>query len=360
MDNSNLPIWISPTAMENFITCEQRLQFKFDPEVSSLDRMGTKAAVGLVVHGAIELMMSGQTFDIAWQEALSAVQNKMSADWAPAIVPKPENWDAYFLSKARIRARSDSGEFNLNISKSVKARNHSREPLRTDRSFEKYSEPLPWIERTLYDPEFALKGTPDQVVEVSGELTVIDHKTGLNQSQPSARQIRQLQFYAWLVMANLGRMPTRGEIRTSNNDCFPIKIDLAHVKEVIELAKRTRVAMLSIAQKNELRMRPNVSDQNCAWCAFRPVCDAFLSSVTPEWRSSGVVRGRVVGVEVQNTKYVVELEIFEPTWHAKEFRISNVSLASAPIVGARMAFADFTMRGNSAYANWNTLIHVDS
>lgn len=353
-------IWLSPTLLEHFLACKKRLEFRLSPETRSLDRMGTKAAVGSVVHIAIEKMFSGQPFETAWNSAVDEVTRKLQATWAPAVTPSPENWETYQLSKARIAVRAKNGEF---IGK--KHKENENEPGRnfinnSDKSstrLTKFNGPLPWVEVSLFDSELGLRGIPDQVIEINGELTVVDHKTGLGQEEPTEKQIRQLLFYAWLVKVNLGRMPKKGEIRTSNNVSHQVEISERAVEEVITKACEARESFMTFSVGVH-RMAATPSEKNCSWCSFRPACQDFLNEVHSDWKTPPVVRGKLVGVERQNQNYVIDIDIEYPKWLGQNLRIVNIPLEAKPEIGSMISVADFTMRGTSGVASWNTLIHL--
>lgn len=317
--------------------------------------MGTRAAAGIVVHKSIESLYRGESFEVAWQLAVSETHSALQSAWAPAKVPNPENWESYFILKSRILKRFNDGEFKVTSDHFGKHGIGKASALHSNVHGLSLPGPLPWVERTLYDFEHGLKGIPDKVAEISGDLVVIDHKTSEGQAVPSERQVRQLLFYSWLVKSNLGRLPDRGEIRTSRNYSFEIHVDEDSVNEVIQQAKSVREAIIASSKDSELEFPSDASAKNCSWCAFRPACDSFFDSVAMEWNSFPAVRGRVVNFELQQDKFAIDLEVDSPVWHAKSFRLVNLNLAEPPKIGSTMAFADYSIRGNCGFANWNTL-----
>jgi len=350
--------WVYPTLLEQHLACQKRTQFRFAPKTRTLDRLGTRAAAGIVVHKTIESLYSGESFEVAWQSAVLETHNQLQSDWAPAKVPNPENWELFFILKSRILKRFNDGEFKVNPDHF--GRREVRQNSSVNPNVQMFGSPgpLPWVEKTLFDFEQGFKGVPDHVAEISGELVVIDHKTGEGQSVPTERQVRQLLFYSWLVKKNLGRLPSRGEIRTSRNSSFEIKIEQSAVNEVVQHAKQAREIIMAASKNSELELPADVSEKNCSWCAFRPACDSFFESVRKEWNLFPVVKGLVINVEAQQDKFAVDLEVESPEWHAKNFRIVNLSLAGIPEIGSKMAFADYSIRGNCGFANWNTLSYT--
>lgn len=355
MTESPDQFWMYPTLLENFLSCQKRTEFRFNSKTKNLDRMSTRSAVGIAVHRTINRLHRREPFEEAWLCSVNETYAEMLVNWNPAEVPKPENWERFFILKARLLKRFNAGEFE---SKSQGTINSQGKQRVTDSGFwvnQSRPGPLPWIEKALFDVDEGFKGIPDQVVEISGAIVVIDHKTGENQSEPTTSQRRQLLFYAWLVERNLGRMPTRGEIRTSRNSSFWFPIQKSDVLKVIEQARFARDVILAAGNGSKMDLPASASAENCSWCMFRPSCNDFLISVDEAWNVSPVVRGRVVKVDHQQDWYAIDLEVELPEWHQKNFRITNLRLADAPEIGAQMAFADYSIRGNTGYANWNTL-----
>ena len=348
-------IWIYPTLLEHHLACQKRTQFRFGAKTKALDRMGTRAAAGIVVHRTIESLYSGESFEVAWQSAVLDTHAKLQSAWAPAKVPNPENWELFFILKSRILKRFEAGEFKLNSNHFGQRRIRRESTLNVNGENNNSPGPLPWVEETLFDFEHGLKGVPDQVVDISGDVVVIDHKTSEGQGAPTERQVRQLLFYSWLVKANLGRLPKRGEIRTSRTSTFEIQIEENAVNEVVQQAKKAREIILATLENPEIELPSDASEKHCSFCPFRPACNSFFESVSKDWNAFPAIRGLVSNVEDHEGRFVVDLEVESPEWHAKSFRIVNLSLKNPPQVGSKMAFADYSIRGSCGFANWNTL-----
>jgi CRISPR/Cas system-associated exonuclease Cas4 (RecB family) len=353
------PIWISPTILEDFLACQLRWEFERNPVTNELKRISDRAAVGLVVHGAIELLFSGSSFVDAWAKALSTVSDQMQHQWSPAVIPRPEDWAGYQLSKARLAIRAATGEFVVDsvssVSAHVKEGENSNSPI--DIQFSRPVKPFPWVEAKLYDHDLKFVGVPDLVIERREGLFVVDHKSGPNQEQATDRQRRQLLFYAWLIKVNYGVLPKKAEILTTHKVSHTFDVNEVEVEAVVKLAVSARESIEKISKNEKTYLSSSPSDATCAWCAFKVACTPHLETSEPDWTYSRAIKGRVLAVEVHGNKCNVNLEVTSPSWMTGPLTMSNLALNVLPINGDYISFSNFSVRNNSYSANWNTLTY---
>ncbi len=352
-------IWISPTSLENFISCKARWQFTQDSNYKKLRRISDRAAVGLVVHSAIELLYAGKSFDAAWSIAVSSIENTMQEEWEPALIPRPESWAGYQVNKARLAVRASKGEFG-SVSSGHKLGVGSaqrKNSNQVDFASELANIPFPWVERKLFDRGLGLVGIPDLVRMDGEDLIVVDHKSGLNQAHPTESQRRQLMFYAWLVYVNYGVFPKRVEILTTQNAPYAIEVNESDVRKVVDLAIETRRLMESDSEAKLNVLEASPSESNCSWCSFKVVCPAFIDECKQEWNTNRVLVGQVVRLENISNKYTLEIDVESPEWMSSPMTIVNLSTARPPRLGERISLSNFRERNGSCAANWNTLVY---
>lgn len=352
--------WISPTSLENFVSCKARWKFTQDTNLNKLSRVSDRAAVGLVVHSAIEHLYRGNSFDAAWSSAVSSIEKMMQEEWKPALIPRPESWAGYQMNKARLAMRASKGEFGTLFSENKLDVGSPQEKQSNQADFasDPAKIPLPWVERKLFDRELRLMGIPD-LVRMDGEnLIIVDHKSGLNQTHPTESQRRQLMFYAWLVYVNYGVLPKRGEVLTTQNTPYAIEINESDVRKVVDLAIETQALMESESETDLNVLEASPSESNCSWCSFKVVCPAFIDESKQDWNTSRVLVGQVVKSEKIANRYTLEIQVESPEWMSGPITIVNLSIAQTPLVGSRISLSNFRERNGSCAANWNTLIHL--
>lgn len=352
--------WVSPTILEQYLECKLQAHFSLDSEIKKLHRPGTAAAVGMVAHKTIELLQRGYEFSASWNYSCEHVKRIMSEAWAPAVPPPPSRWDGYQLTRARIQLRVEADEFGAG--------------KRTDFDSVQLPEPnyvkrtaiegnasrlgkLPWIEQVLFDPILRLKGIPDLVKEVDGEIIIVDLKSGINQAEPTEKQIRQLHFYAWLVECNTGKRPNSGEVVTANNQVFSIRINREAVEEVIELSKRAHLEFAEQSHRRLLSESATPNEKSCCRCSFKVACAPFLNEVQEGWKSDLVVRGLVVEIGKRDSLSYIDLDLDFPKWKLGRFRVVNHDIPEGIKVGHYISFSGLRIDRTTGHANWSTLFH---
>ena len=104
---------ISPSALEDLLTCGLRLAFRRDRRFSDLRRGNPASALGLVAHDLAEIIAPSQVEHIPgetapetasrlWDETIVEAVGNLSAQWPEREMPPPHRWPNY----QRIRTRS--------------------------------------------------------------------------------------------------------------------------------------------------------------------------------------------------------------------------------------------------------------
>lgn len=321
--------------------CFWRVGFGRDVTTSSLRRSSPRASLGVVAHSVKRRFGDPLGFEAVWDAEVALQQAKLAEDWAPAIPPSPENWPGWSLTKTRIRKawrRFEPGP--MVKTKSARVGNLS---------------PLPWRERSLDHPVLPLRGEPDLVDRVDGELWVIDTKTGLNQEGPTQAQRDQLLFYCALVEANLGEMPDRAAIETSRGETYSFRVDPVEVEAAVRRAIALLARFNAAAASEFSDSLASPSAEGCGWCPFRPACGPFFRSYQEAWEIPHAVLFTVTSTGVGTQGACVEGVVDLPYWRAgRKFTSVGFPFASLPSLGEIWGATDYVGRGDSAVTAWNT------
>lgn len=119
-----------------------------------------------------------------------------------------------------------------------------------------------------------LRGILDRLdVDPTGELTVVDYKTGRVPSPAAApARLAGVQFYAMLCQYVLHQRPTRVRLLYLRG---PAVIEAVPTDQGLTgVARRTGAVWAAIeraCERDDFRPRPSAL---CSWCSFRPLCPA--------------------------------------------------------------------------------------
>lgn len=335
---------ITPTALTGFTKCFWRLGFGRDPAISSLNRWTPAGALGTVAHLVKRKFGDPSGFEAVWDAAVTAAQERLAREWAPATPPSPSNWPGWSLTKTRIRKA-----WILHSPET----GHSAKQASTSR---KGPRPLPWREVWLNHPFLPVAGQPDLVERVEGNLWVVDTKTGLQQGEPSAGQRDQLLLYCALVQSNLFEMPAFAAIEASRGERYSFAVDPIEVESLLERAvdARDRFNSAAVAGLNEGSASP--TPEACGWCPFRVACHPFFLAYEETWEISDAVLFTAESVDVQEHGAHVEGVVLLPSWRAgQRFTSTGFPFQPLPTPGETWGAVDYVGTGSSAVAAWNTL-----
>ncbi|WP_442931379.1 PD-(D/E)XK nuclease family protein [Mycolicibacterium sp. 120320] len=331
---------ISPTTVSALGACFWRVGFGRDSTTSSLRRSSPTASLGTVAHSVKRQFGDPRGFEAVWNEAVAVQQARLRAEWAPATPPSPDSWPGWSLTKTRIRKAW--GRFMAS-------------PAVQPRPLGRGVPPLPWRERLLDHPTLPLRGEPDLVDRIDGELWVIDTKTGLNQQEPTPVQRDQLLFYCALVQAHLGEIPDMAAIETSRGERYAFRVDPVEVERVKQhaLDLLTRFNTAAVGEFSEALASPCADE--CGWCPFRPACGPFFQAYDETWAIPHAVLLTVSSIDVCDLGVEVEGVVHLPLWRANQkFTALGFPFPSLPSVGETWGATDYVGRGDSAVAAWNT------
>lgn len=209
---------LSNSALADFISCRRLAQLKW---IEKWEPLYTSTALlyGELVHKGLELFYKG-------------------GHWEAELI---EFFDAYFtkmVSKNPSAENLDWKEIYSYVSGAIRgyARLHKREEFKIIGTELDLSAPT---DRCTYT------GTIDLLVEVNGELVVIDHKTASSFDERFMTLYytsKQAKGYGWLVWKNFGRVPSqlvfnmirKPRIRlkkTETPDEFSSRIETVYVSE---------------------------------------------------------------------------------------------------------------------------------
>jgi hypothetical protein len=340
---------VSPSLLATWRKCRLRAGFQLDSATAGLQRMGLRAAVGIVAHAVLEKRYGSQEeFATAWTAESLRTHQRLAQQWKPAIPPAPQNWPAWAITKHQVARRViQDGAVVAVVAKRARV---STSPV-TEVGLADWSPALPWRERWLEDGALGLKGRPDLVERVGGVLTVVDFKTG--QGDITDDQKDQLLIYASLVRSAFGELPARAEIRRSNgiNQGFDIRS-----KAVDDAVRRTSsaLALLNKAATGRRALEASPGPDTCPSCPFRVACRPFLDAYKPDWICGHVVVGRVVSTGLLGAHNYFDLDVEAPLWRSRRLRLVGLAQeALAP--GQLWGVSDFEGSSEAGFARWNTL-----
>lgn len=251
----DLPGSLSPSKVSKFTDCA--LAFKF----SAIDRLpeppSPHALKGTLVHGALERLFwdlpRGSRSRQAAKAALEAAWSRLGTDPEAAGLELSSREKEDFVSDAWALVE---GYFRLEDPDTVDAAG---------------------VE-VLLEAEvegMLLRGIIDRLdVTPSGDLVVVDYKTGRAPSQIQERQrLGGVHFYALLCEEVLGVKPALVRLMYLRQ---PVVIETAPSEQAIRALRRRTSAVWAAIERScaeeDFRPRPGPL---CDWCAFRSLCPAF-------------------------------------------------------------------------------------
>ena len=268
---------ISPSALEDLLTCGLRLAFRRDRRFSDLRRGNPASALGLVAHDLAEIIAPNQVEHIPgetapetasrlWDETIVEAVGNLSAQWPEREMPPPHRWPNY----QRIRTRSVrrlTAILHRQAAESLSA-----------------TGPAPTIETELRIEGFPLKGRPDRIEHHSEGPEVVDVKSTPDYDEISDAHRRQLLSYALLWHASTGEWPTRASIQTLDGQRFSFDIDPAEAERLLDhitgVLDRYNADVIAAETPAALA---TPSPDACQYCPYRIRCGPFFAAIDPGW-----------------------------------------------------------------------------
>lgn len=338
---------ISPTRANDLLACSYRVAWSLDPRFRYLRRPTPESELGTVAHKMVDAVGHGLLYrakDIASAETLLnetwtafevEAQNRLQEAWSPAVVPTASEWRGYHLTRARVIRRAlrlfDSRRTQpaKPVQRSAKAR----------------------VEQPLADTSAGLEGRPDRVEGAAGDRCVVDLKTGLEQSEASEDQRRQLLLYAHMVTVDEGAPPTRIAIEDASGRRWEERIAPGAVEGAVAQAvdARTRFNTAALAGTSEQLAEP--SPTTCRFCTYRPVCGPFWRTLAVDWQQ-GSVAGQVTHFEGAAAGSILRLDAQSPGGDSGEWTVTAVPSHIVPTVGDSVRIVDAEASGSTNHLRW--------
>ena len=203
-----------------------------------------------------------------------------------------------------------------------------------------------------------LSVTPDWLERSAGQFRVIDLKSGVNQSEITEPQRRQLLLYAALVKSQYGQLPTEVVIedaagRTHVMPVVATEVD-QELSQAVELVAEFNRAALTGPREVESLARP--SPDACGHCPQKVACRPYWTNLQSNWLH-GAVLGTILDVTARGSSVAVELEIHSPVdWAGTRGSVYGL-LARPADSGCLAAVGTDLAPGDRAYrARWDTTV----
>lgn len=306
---------LSPTSVNDLMTCGYRLAWRRDERAGFLRRPTPWTELGVIAHSVLEdaghgLVASAATIDearhraeTAWNTHVSISVERLKKAWYPADPPRPEEWPGYHLTRARTirqvvrRERSDAS--------AVPASGRNRVAY----------------ERRIVDKHERLVGRPDRIERSETELRIVDLKTGLGQRDPTDAQVRQLLLYCHLVKVQHGRLPTQIVIEDASGRRWDRPVSSLDVDTVLDEMRAARERYIEAERMGgpHLESLAEPAAETCRWCSYRSVCRPYWSSLEQAW-DHGSVADAVRATRRTPAGVVLEIETCSPIEKKKRRR----------------------------------------
>ena len=272
---------LSPTAANDLIACGYRLALRLDKRFTSLRRPSPSSELGIVAHAIAEQVANGllkpaagrddarNILEAAWDQRVKEAARHLNAAWPDASPPSPSDWPGYHLTHVRTIRRA--------------LQSFDSKPAGTSASASRLQ-----VEESITDPSLELRGRPDRVEGPPGNRTVVDLKTGLEQSDASPEQRRQLLLYAHLVQASTGDLPRHIAIEDAAGRRWQETITPDIVEAAIAEATKARDEYQRAESRGALAALARPAPDNCRWCPYRLVCEPYWTSLEKAWRQGSV------------------------------------------------------------------------
>lgn len=274
---------VSPTLANDLLDCPYRVAWRLDGRFKYLRRPNTRSELGRIAHQVVEdigrgLLRTASTaeetralVEQSWEVHQAASVKVLSGHWAPSVPPRPEDWPGFFVTKTRV------------IRRALRLSQGQGSPGTKDHTS---------IERTLIDPESGLRGRPDRIETRSGNVVVVDLKTGLGQKDPSVGQRRQLLVYSFLVNRETDQWPDKVAIEDASGRRWEEPVVPDEANRMVEEIIQAKEVFNRAVESKVVRELAAPASETCRWCTYRPVCDAYWESLTTDWQH-GSVAGRL-------------------------------------------------------------------
>lgn len=338
---------ISPTRANDLLTCSYRVAWLLDPRYHYLRHPMPGSELGTVAHKLVSAVGHGLLYrakdttsaetllNKTWTAFEAEAQNRLQEAWSPAVVPTASEWRGYHLTRARVIRRA------LRLFDSRRT-----QPLNPDQRSAKAR-----VEQPLADKSAEIEGRPDRVEGAAGDRCVVDLKTGLEQSEASAGQRRQLLLYAHMVTVDEGAAPTRIAIEDTSGRRWEERIAPGGIESAVAQAVDARTRFNTAARAGASEQLAVPSPDTCRFCTYRPVCGPFWRALAVDWQQ-GSVAGTVTGFEEAAAGSILRLAAESPVSDPGEWTVTAVPIHIVPKVGDRVKIVDAEASGATNYLRW--------
>lgn len=364
--------------------CPLKAAFARDPETRHWNRGSTWSAVGNARHRLVEEVEAGIRAGLgppasAWVRArldvlLGVERDRLMQQWCPASVPAVKQWPDSIYVKTRMARDLGGGDGSgwPDSDAPVQPLTQTNDWMSSQPAVQ--PAPAPGgchVEAWLSDLRRAFIGRVDRLENRAGLLTVVDLKSGIGTGgQDLAIQHRdQMLFYAGLVQAVYGQWSAL-ELRPVDGSHVPISYDPEEGERLREAVDEDRQSFNAAVEEKGVAAAAKPSASTCAWCPFRVVCPALVSSWdkvsggcegTPN-RSLSLAAGLVQTVRRSSTATDVVIEqAVDLSTPAGEVSVTRLPVNLSVEPGDALVVAGGEVAGGTRVlrARWDSQIRVE-
>lgn len=269
---------VSPTLVNDLLSCPMRAAFKQDPALEFLRRRPSPDAVlGIAAHAIAEAATKGSFDNVAeleaalagyWKDAIGRELQRFDASELLGPVPDPVRWPNFQLKRARAIEHAQA---------LVAARAEAMASGRMGARIE------PEVSLSAVDPP--LTGRIDRVEHTADGVRLVDLKSGTKKSEELLPAHRvQLLLYAALYRAARGEAPTQVATQHFDGSRTVVDIDWDEVEDLVRqvIEIRDRVNALTQGPGDGWLELAQPSPSVCRYCNFQPVCGEFFTEVAQD------------------------------------------------------------------------------
>lgn len=303
-----LPIkFISPSSFYYWEKCPLKAVYARNYDGPVLFPKHPDADLGKLIHSFIENRLNweistDEVFEKKWKDEVQKLNNEYRNSLLQKVYFPIEWHSKYFAVKKR--------QLQKFIVKDVSETfmNHKN----------RLAENMNGLAEKWIDDNLDIGGKIDYVrFNDNNEIEdVIDFKTGkifeIVEKEKTIKPVYycQLALYGYLVLQNQSLNPNYF-LQESNGEKYKVEINQSQIEGIHKRAVKLKNIINEHISKNDLNSLASPMQENCSFCDYRPLCDAYKAKFLNDLSKKNVdVHGRVLSV-IKGSKMAFKIQIAE-------------------------------------------------